>query len=64
MARDEHLLIPRLYFIPSYPPIHLFKQPIKAKTVIRPLCTNMLWNLSDHFSPWHSSSTLGSAHLA
>ena len=22
------------------------------------------WNKSDHFSPWHSSSELGSAHLA
>ena len=22
------------------------------------------WNKSDHFSPWHSSSKLGSAHLA
>ena len=31
----------------------------EPKSAIRLLCANMLWNKSDHFSPWHSSSTLG-----
>ena len=34
-----------------------------GNTVAR-IVTGICWNKSDHFSPWHSSSTLGSAHLA
>ena len=48
---DEIVALDRAYI--NYP-----------KSVIRLFCANILWNKSDHFSPWHSSSTLGSAHLA